>query len=290
MGFLGQHIVSSLLNGKHELLLLKRSRRVFKNESKCRVKTITGDLNTLSNIKKDIIDFNPDILIHLAWEGIPDFSFNLSKRNLDNSIKLVNLITEKTNCRKIIISGSCQEYGKTRGICCETDDVKINSYFAWAKHSLYQYAHLICEERNIDLVWFRIFYVYGPGQRKGALIPGLAQSFLQKSALSLGNPLNANDFIYVLDVVKAFSLSVEKKLKTGIYNLGSGRSTKVIDICKLVERQIRGKLDVSRKLESDSHTNTGYCNFWADIDKSKKAFSWTPKISIQRGIKYCLGA
>jgi nucleoside-diphosphate-sugar epimerase len=284
-GFLGQHIVSSLLNGTHEIMLLKRSRKTLKHVSGCRVKTITGDLNTLSTIKRDIIDFNPDILIHLAWEGIPDFSFSLSRKNLDNSIKLINLITQKTDCRKIIISGSCLEYGKTKGICREADEVRINSYFAWAKHSLYQYAHLVCEEKKIDLVWFRIFYVYGPGQREGALIPGLVQSFRQNTALSLEDPFNANDFVCVLDVVKAFNLSVEKKIKTGIYNLGRGHSTRVIDICKLVEKQIRESVDISKKLESSSHTTTGHSDFWADIDKSKKAFSWAPEISIQRGIK-----
>ena len=67
-GFLGQHIVSSLLNGTHEIMLLRRSRKTLKHVSGCRVKTITGDLNTLATIKRDIIDFNPDILIHLAWE------------------------------------------------------------------------------------------------------------------------------------------------------------------------------------------------------------------------------
>ncbi len=284
-GFLGQHIVSSLLDGKHELMLLQRSKKTPEYKSGSRVKTITGDLNTLSTIKKDIIDFNPDILIHLAWEGIPDLSFSLSKKNLDNSIKLINLITQKTDCRKIIISGSCLEYGNTSGICREADEVNINSFFSWAKHSLYQYAHFICEEKEIDLVWFRIFYVYGPGQRKGALIPGLVQSFRRKSALSLENPFNANDFICVLDVAKAFSLSIEKKIKTGIYNLGSGHSTRVIDICKLVEKQINNSVDISKKIESSSCTTTGNIKFWADIDKSKKIFSWSPEISVQRWIE-----
>lgn len=69
----------------------------------------------------------------------------------------------------------------------------------------------------------------------------------------------------------------------GIYNLGSGKSTKVIDIIKMVEIEIYGNenhfsknLNLNIPIEHD---------FWADISKSQNVLNWRPIFSLQEGIK-----
>ena len=80
----------------------------------------------LLKIKTKIIKFNPEIVIHLAWEGIPVLNYTNCYKNLKNSISFFDLIFRETLCKKIIISGSCLEYGKQYGLCKETSQTKIN--------------------------------------------------------------------------------------------------------------------------------------------------------------------
>ena len=55
-----------------------------------------GDLNNFSSVEKKIIEFQPDTVVHLAWQGIPDYSKHNSELNLDLSIKLFNFLFKKT--------------------------------------------------------------------------------------------------------------------------------------------------------------------------------------------------
>jgi len=283
-GFLGRNMVELFSSRSNKLLLLVKNESERKPLDNYKQNIIIGNLKNIVYLKKDIKDFNPQALIHLAWEGIPDFSFQMCKRNLDNSLALVNLIINETDCKKIIISGSCLEYGKTNGACKESDEVNINSFFSWAKYSLYCYLKFICKKSGIDLIWFRIFYAYGPGQRKESLIPSLIYSFKKRVKPNINNALNANDFIHVDDIARAFWKAVNKKIKPGIYNLGSGKSTRVVDICKFVEKIIYRTTSLPDKINLNRNFREA-ANFWADMTKTQEALSWKPRVSIKDGIR-----
>ena len=115
------------------------------------VNTIEGNLNDLESIVKQVIDFQPEVIVHLAWQGIPDFSANMCQNNLFDSVNFFDWVFENTNCKKVLVSGSCFEYGKKRGACNESDSVNINSYFTWAKNSLNEYLQIKCIENDITL-------------------------------------------------------------------------------------------------------------------------------------------
>ena len=287
-GFIGRNVVELLCSDSNKLLLLVKDNNERKILQKYNRKVIVGDFKNISNFKKEIKGFNPQVFIHLAWEGIPDFSFNMCKKNLDNSLALSNFIINETDCKKIIVSGSCLEYGKTHGECKESDNVNINSFFSWAKYSLYCYLRFMCKKLNKDLIWFRIFYAYGHGQRKDSLIPKFIHSFINGKRPNINNPLNANDFIHISDIASAFRCAVNKKIKSGIYNLGSGKSTRVIDICKTIGKIINKKICISNTIKKVNCDSGKTLNYWANINKTQKALSWKANISIKNGIKYYL--
>ncbi|MBA3052132.1 NAD(P)-dependent oxidoreductase [bacterium] len=284
-GFIGRNVVKTLLQSSNKLMFLAKDKKEQKILSVYDQKIVTGNLKDIKRFGKIIKLFNPNTCIHLAWEGIPDYSKEISKRNLDNSIKLVDFISNETNCSKLIVSGSCWEYGKIKGICREGDAVNITSFFSWAKNSLHNYAKTACGERGIDLVWFRLFYVYGFGQRKGALIPELTASLKKGKCPDIRNPLNANDFIDVRDIARAFAIAVKKKIEPGIYNLGTGKTERVLDICRISEKYISGTDDFSKQLRRKSLRKKQEINFRADITKTVNALGWRPEIDIRKGIK-----
>lgn len=282
-GFLGRHIMAEVHASGYDILASTLQMDKIENNFK-NIKWIYGDLGEIAPLKPDIQSFNPDVTIHLSWQGIPDYSESISRINLNNSIDLLDFILNKTNCRKIIVSGSCWEYGKDKGVCKEDEPVIVNSYFTWAKHTLNQYLSIKCAEKGVTLNWFRIFYVYGPGQREGSLIPTLIKSIGESKIPTINTPLNKNDFVYVGDVAKIFAKAVDLNLPSGIYNLGSGKSTSVYDVCRIVEKQILDSETISQSV-LDIGEQTESVNFWADMDKTKKAFNMLGDTPLEEGIK-----
>ena len=282
-GFAGRHVLSRIAYRQDKWLLLIRKKEdagLFPHKN---LSTIVGDLNELAKIQSAVRKFSPDVCIHLAWQGLPDYSEKISRLNLNQSIELFDFLMQETDCRKIISSGSCLEYGRLKGVCKESQEPLTNSFYAWAKQSLYRYTSLLCEANKRSLIWFRFFYVYGPGQRPKALIPTLVDSFRNHTVPVIKNPLNANDFVYIGDVAQAFHLAMRKNIPSGIYNLGSGKSARVIDVCKIAEKKVSGRSQLSDTIPPGNR-DPQTVDFWADLSKIRRLLGWRPTTTLPEGV------
>jgi len=280
-GFLGTHLTNALKSARHEFLLLDHTNMAVPNLPMA--KFLQCDLSEIANFGEEIRKFHPQAVVHLAWQGIPDFSPNFSILNLLNSIQFLDLIVRETNCSKIIISGSCVEYGAKQGACTEDECSVSTSYLGWAKKAIYDYARVLCEKTPVDLIWFRIFYVYGPGQRANSLIPTLVRAFSSNVQPMITNPFNSNDFIFVDDVIEAFFVALENQIPTGVYNLGSGAPTSVYEVCRIVEEIITGRTKLSDMIRPRSDA-IGQSGLWACMDRTESTLQWTPRFSLKEGI------
>ena len=281
-GFIGRHVMEQLQASGHEILASTLEKDKTENGSSS-IFWLYCDLANFENIKVEIKSFNPEAVIHLAWQGIPDYSETISRINLNNSIDLIDFILNNTTCKKILVSGSCWEYGKKHGACKESDPVNIDSYFTWAKHSLNQYLSVKCAKNNVTVNWFRIFYVYGPGQREGSLIPMLINSIQASATPPINTPMNKNDFIYVGDVARTFAKAVDLEIPSGVYNLGSGTTTSVYDICRIVEKNLLESSSISTKVLDNGNQIEGE-KFWADMRKTNDKLDLVLDTSIEKGI------
>jgi nucleoside-diphosphate-sugar epimerase len=280
-GFIGSKLLYVLRHQRHELLILTRQPNPVsydKNERYIQYKI--GD-----DFPSEILDFSPDILIHLAWEGIPDFSPKMCQKNVHDHIKFIKNLKRKSTLKKIIVSGSCVEYGSKTGICYEVERNSPNSYFSWSKQTLHDFFKLFCDENHIKLIWFRLFYVYGPGQREGSLIPTLLKAFQNGQYPELRNPVMANDYIHVNDVIDAFVEGIENQEVEGIYNLGSGKLTAVYQISEIIEEFINKTNKFSSGLVSEHLHSPQLKGFYADISSAQVQLGWKPKWEIKQGIE-----
>lgn len=279
-GFIGRHLIPLLLQENHEILVL--GRKSIENIN-CKIRSIICDLRDLASVSTQIVEFDPQACLHLAWEGIPNFSYEQCKRNLDYSLNLIQMLIGRTSCKKIVVSGSSWEYGKQHGVCKETDPSISSSYFTWAKNSIYACGSLLCTESQRDFVWLRLFFAFGPGQRENALIPTLYNAYKKGGAPNINNPLNAQDFIDVRDVAEAFRVSIQKPISSGVYNIGRGEPVTVSDVCAIVEAQMN---QFSARIHSaDKGPFSSSVRNWADPSKFQNATGWRPLISVQEGIQ-----
>ena len=83
-------------------------------------------------------------------------------------------------------------------------------------------------------MWFRLFYVFGPHQREGSLIPFVIKKIIENKSLNKINFKNRNDFVYVNDCCNLIYKSIKKKVPSGIYNIGSGKLTSVYEIVSII--------------------------------------------------------
>jgi nucleoside-diphosphate-sugar epimerase len=238
---------------------------------------IVGDMNNIAAIENQLNVFKPDVLLHIAWQGIPDLGKENSILNLENSIKLFDLAI-KYGVKKIIVTGSCFEYDLKQGVCVEDKSTGASDFFPWAKDSLHNYLKVLAAKEGIDFNWLRIFYVYGPGQRSGSLLPFLVSNYVKGEVPGVRTPEDSNDFVYVDDVADAMLNCIENNVPTGAYNICSGEATKVRDICDLMAKEF----DVSN---SDWNKQEEIKSFYGDYSKLNGITGWKPTTSIQDGIK-----
>jgi nucleoside-diphosphate-sugar epimerase len=286
-GFIGQHLVNRLIEQGHIILALSRSEALlpandYPNKLFYLQTSLKLDGNTIEKIKQ----FEPDTLIHLAWEKIPDFSFEISFANLQNQILFFRNLFLISSLKKIIVTGSCWEYNRKMGVCTESDICISGNYFTWAKNSLRDFLEFECLQKNINFIWSRVFYVYGPQQRKGSLIPTVIENIQNGIVPELKTPFNSNDFIYVDDVADGLIQFAVKDVPSGIYNLGNGESVPIIDVVSKIETSIHGKEILSSSvIENASQSSVKDTDFWADMGKTFNTLKWQPQTNLIMGIE-----
>ncbi len=285
-GFVGKAVlrqIQSSLNAT-EVLVLARNSEGQEEKVNNAVKWHQCNLTDPQSYEEVVKNFSPEILIHLAWQGIPDFSFEQSMQNQKIAIDLLRVIVISGSCKKVIVSGTCFEYNKTFGVCKESDICFSKDYFTWAKHSLHDFYRVECSKNGIDLFWARFFYVYGPKQRSGSLIPTLINTLQKGLVPELRTPKNSNDFIHVDDVAEGIIKMIDSKIPHGIYNLGSGYSTPVTEVCRTVEKILTGKEELTNILEQRTAATEKNIDFWADMQHTIQNLGWSPRIYLQDGI------
>lgn len=228
-GFIGRHIVQMLAKKNHRLLLL--SRNLARDKKVFPFKNITflkGDLATLPRWKAELRRFKPDAAFHLAWEGIPDYGIAMSIKNLQYGTALFEALVE-IGCPRIVTTGSCWELTNTNTL-------------AVAKNALREFGNHSSKHTPTKLLWARLFFVYGPGQKAASLIPFLVSQIHSGKTPELKNPDAAHDFVYIEDVAKALVCLITKRtVPGGTYDIGTGRLTKVSAVANMVCAQYAKK-------------------------------------------------
>jgi nucleoside-diphosphate-sugar epimerase len=195
-------------------------------------------------------------------------------KNLSYGLELFKLLAE-SGCRRIVVSGSCWEYGVEHGKIVESQRLEPTNPFAAAKVALHTMGEAIAKARSIDFVWLRFFYVYGPLQRRESLIPYLIERATHNLLPDVKNQKGGNDFIYVDDVARAVVAALGRGRGGGTYNVGSGKVTGVAEIANLIYGR-----RVMRAVKPQG--------FYADITRAKDELDWKPATHIKKGIRNTL--
>lgn len=277
-GFLGRNLSEKLKFEKVQILSIVRNKTL-------RPKNFKILIDDISNLKKKSLNrikkFKPQLVINLAWHGIPDYSFKNSIINYLTHLNFFQKIISIKSIKKIIMIGSSWEYPPNLGICSENHKENNINPFVWSKNSIYKYIREYIINKKIDFIWFRVFFMYGKYQKKESLMPYIISKLKKNQKPNLLSPNSSNDFIHVDDVCRAIILAIKKKKVSGIFNVGFGKSILVRDVYKLILNKLSKKGD-KYQLKSKLYKNKK--DNYANIKKTCFKFNWKPKININEGI------
>ena len=105
-GFIGHHLTKRIHDLKYNYLSTYRTKKPSK------LNFFKLNLNNFESKKNIISKFKPNVIIYLAWNGIPNYSKKNSEHNLYISKKFIDFISKLDSINRIIISGSCFEKKK----------------------------------------------------------------------------------------------------------------------------------------------------------------------------------
>jgi UDP-glucose 4-epimerase len=286
-GFIGRNIVESLSGDGHNLYLLTRDRDLF--YSKFTQKGITplvGRLNDLETLKKSIIDFKIDTVVHLAANLIPSSGINdFKKEYVDIVLPTFDLLDFLADNHVTFI------YFSSGGTVYEDSWEPIKEEYKLNPRTFYGYSKLLIENqiqffnksKNLQYVILRPSNAYGRYQRsdkpQGFVAVSLNRIQNRQPIKIYGDGSIVRDYINVSDISYALSAIINHNVQNQVMNVGSGVGTTLMEILTLLEILTKKKaiLDFAEKRNVDAS------RVILNIDKLTNLIAFTPQ-KVQDGI------
>jgi UDP-glucose 4-epimerase len=208
-GFIGTHFIQLCLSKGMAVRALRRTTTTLPNDESNEPEWVTGDLETVDPSKLATCD----TLVHFAAAGVKPSEatwHECFRWNVSASLRLW-LQAVDAGIKKIIICGSCFEYGRSAEqydfIPADALLQPTGPYHA-SKAAATLAACALAIEKKIQLTVLRPFHVYGPGEEKTRFWPSLMAAAASGKDFEMSPGEQIRDFTPVASVAQAFYLEV----------------------------------------------------------------------------------
>jgi len=258
-GFIGRHVLTALQATNAEVIAVVRDASTLD----ATVHTVVMDIAKPS--KKAFAQLGyPDVLIHLAWDGLPNYkSLHHFETELPKHYSFLKQLIE-AGLPAVVVAGTCFEYGLRSGaLSADLLPQPANAY-AYAKTALHQQLQLLQTTHAFKLTWARLFYLYGAGQASTSLYTQLQHAITRgDTVFNMSGGEQLRDFLPVeIAAQQLVQLAMNQDARDTV-NICSGQP---ISVRRLVEQWLHEK-------NSDMKLNLGYypypdyepMAFWGDL-------------------------
>jgi dTDP-6-deoxy-L-talose 4-dehydrogenase (NAD+) len=232
-GFIGQYVLHELLAHSEVDSIVATGRhkeRPMTIPAECKYEYL--DIASPSSDDYERIGL-PDALIHLAWEGLPNYrSLHHFETELPRQYAFLNSLLD-SGLTSLFVTGTCFEYGMLSGELHEEMEVHPTNPYGFSKNALREQLEYKQKKSEFNLTWMRLFYLYGEGQAPSSLYSQLQNAInLKETSFKMSKGDQLRDFLEIKLAAKYIVDLVVRKKNEGILNLCSG---KPISIRSLVE-------------------------------------------------------
>lgn len=264
-GFVGRHVVAELAMLGHEVLAIAR------NPARLPDMPWHNIVCFLScDIHSEHIDaalrFAPDVLVHLAWPGLPNYQQTFHfEHNLPADYSFLKRVVE-CGVKQVLVTGTGAEFGLLGGELAEDGPTAPFNAYGIAKDSLRRFLQHLQLSWPFVLQWVRLFHMYGPGQSQGSLLAQLDKAIDEESvSFDMSGGEQLRDYLPVQEVARRISQLVSRPDIHGVINCCSGTP---ISVRRLVEDRITER-GATLKLNLGVHPYPAYepMAYWGSIGK-----------------------
>jgi UDP-glucose 4-epimerase len=288
-GFIGSYLCKGLIKNGLKVIVIDNLSMGKKENLPDGVDFILGDIIDESMVREVVMNKGIDIIFHQAAKvsvrASIDHFYDDAENNIMGTLNLLRAC-KGSPVKRFIYASSMAVYADSNEPKPINEDFITNpiSPYGASKLSSEIYSMMITDRLGIDCIVLRYFNTYGKGQRFTPYV-GVITIFVNR--IKEGEPLiiygdgnQCRDFVHVSDIVHANILAMEKKVRRGVFNIGTGHPTSINRLAHI----IRDKMDPNAKvIHLDDHHGE-LKNSIADISKAKEVLGYWPERALEDAI------
>lgn len=286
-GFIGSWTVRELLQLGHEVVVLDDFS--------------TGHRGNLDGVNAAVVEASildvPAVraavagcqgVVHLAAGiSVPASCEDPIGYDLINVHGTVNVMeaARRVRCSRLVFASSAAVYGSDPSVPkVETMRLAPESPYGAQKAADEFYGRAYSTTLGLACVGLRYFNVFGPRQDPGgayaAVIPAFVGRTVEGQDLTVhGDGLQTRDFVSVRDVARANAAALMAS-GTGVFNVGGGRATTILDLAEGVLRVVGGASRITHGPERAGDVRHSL----ADITAAREVLGWSPQAAFDEAL------
>jgi UDP-glucose 4-epimerase len=134
------------------------------------------------------------------------------------------------------------------------------------------------------LTILRPCWVYGPGLAPSTFLPTLVASLNNRRRYPMTPGQQTRDLVYVDDVVRAMRRALEDDAPAGVFNIGTGRETKVLEMALLIAERVRPDAIALLDVGARPYREGEAFRVAIDVHKAAEQLGFTAEISLEDGM------
>jgi GDP-4-dehydro-6-deoxy-D-mannose reductase len=270
----------------------------LENESILHENVSVFNLNILdkSAVVNLLEEVRPDYIFHLAAQSSVALSWKNPSLTVDvnikGSINVLDAVRELNYKPRILLIGSGEEYGHIlpeETPIKENNAVRPGNIYAATKTCQNMIGKIYSDAYQMDIVMVRAFNHIGPKQAPMFVVSDFCKQVaeiekgLREPIIKVGNLSAKRDFTDVRDVVRAYTMLIQKGKTGETYNVGSSKAIKIEEILEMILSFSTANIKV--EVDKDRLRPIDVPIIESDITKLKECTGWERQIRLENTIK-----
>lgn len=296
-GLLGGWLVKRLLGDGAEIVALVRDHApnsiLIREGLSNQIKTVAGDLESLSTLQRTIAEYQPHTIFHLAAQTLVQVSkqdpVGTLRSNIMGTWNLLEAarITSRPN---IVIASSDKAYGASDTLPYrETHPLQGKFPYDVSKACADLIAQMYAATYESNVIIARCANLFGGGDSNSSrLIPGIiADTIAGKRFVIRSNGNQVRDYLYVKDAVQSYLLLGEQLGQDGSF---SGEAFNFgLELRLTVQQVVNMVLKIMNRLDLDPciHNTASHeiQQQYLDTSKARDRLGWTAHYGMEEGLR-----
>lgn len=289
-GFIGSHSIERLLAEGHEATAFDNlSTGKAANLQGLDVPLIEGDIRDMEAVDEVLAAGGFDAVLHLAAlvsvplsVADPIGSHEINTRGMLNVLEAAR----RHGVRRFVHASSAAVYGELTPPLDEGMALSPLSPYAAQKLQNEIDAGVYARLYGMETVSLRYFNVFGPRQDPKSPYSGVLSIFIDaltagRAPTIFGDGGQTRDFVYAGDVAQANVRALTREIQRGIFNVGTGKETTVLEAYQAIARVLHSSLEplfASPRAGDIRHSRP-------DIAAITRSLGYQPETAFDEGIR-----